>query len=118
MVTALTSVTTLMVAQTFEDVQKGLFQSGDPNLAPPPPPPAQTGPLTSNQMFSIGISAQSWMTGFLVGKISSGSFATGFRYAIILLAISMGATVMTQEFDLSPSTFLNTSPEVPPAPPV
>lgn len=105
MVTALTSITTLMVAQTFEDVSAGLFKSeGD---APPPPPPPQDGPLSSNQMFAIGISAQSWMTGFLIGKISSGSFGTGFRHAIILLLISTMAIVVTQEFNLSPSAFLS-----------
>jgi hypothetical protein len=107
MVTALSSLTTLMVAQTFVDVSEGIYANGDPSLAPPP---VEEGLLSQTEMFSIGISAQSWMTGFLIGKISSGSFATGFRYGIMLLAISMGATIMTQEFDISPSTFLSSPP--------
>jgi hypothetical protein len=111
MVTALTSITTLMVAQTFVEVNQGIFGAGIAAGAAPPPPPPDEGPLTSTQMFSIGIAAQSWMTGFLVGKISSGSFGTGFRSAIILLGISMMATVMTQEFNISPSMFMGSSEE-------
>jgi hypothetical protein len=46
------------------------------------------------------------MTGFLIGKISTGTFATGFKYAIILLAITVLAIVMTQELHLSPTSLL------------
>jgi flagellar protein FlaJ len=108
MVTALTSLTTLMIAQTFTDVNEGIFETPE-GAAPAPVAVADEGPLTSTQMFAIGIAAQSWMTGFLVGKISSGSFGTGFKHGIILLMISVMATVMTQEFNLSPSMFLNSS---------
>lgn len=109
MVTALSSITTLMVAQTFVEISDNLIVDGSAQAAPQP---EDNGELSSTQMFAIGIAAQSWMTGFLIGKISSGSFATGFKYAIMLLAISVGATVMTQEFNLSPSVFLS-----PPSPP-
>jgi flagellar protein FlaJ len=102
MVTALTSVTTLMVAQTFVDVSKNLLPGANT-----PSPQDQKGQI---QIFSMGIAAQSWMTGFLIGKISSGSFATGFRYAIMLLAISTGAAVMTLEFNISPSIFMSPGP--------
>jgi len=106
MVTALTSLTTLMVAQTFVDIGKGITVEG--STTPVEQPVADNGELlSSTQMFAIGISAQSWMTGFLIGKISSGSFATGFRYSIMLLAISTGAMVMTQEFNISPSVFMS-----------
>ena len=108
MVTALTSLTTLMIAQTFQDVNSGIFE-GPEGAAPAPVAPTDQGPLTSTQMFAIGIMAQSWMTGFLVGKISSGSFGTGFKHGIILLGIAVMATVLTQEFNLSPSAFLNSS---------
>ena len=108
MVTALTSLTTLMIAQTFQDVNEGIFEAPE-GAAPAPVVTTDQGPLSSNQMFAIGIAAQSWMTGFLVGKISSGSFGTGFKHGIILLCISVIATVMTQEFNLSPSMFLNSS---------
>ena len=108
MVTALTSLTTLMIAQTFQDVNEGIFEAPE-GAAPAPVVATDQGPLSSNQMFAIGIAAQSWMTGFLVGKISSGSFGTGFKHGIILLSISVIATVMTQEFNLSPSMFLNSS---------
>lgn len=108
MVTALSAVTTLMVAQTFVGITEGIT-GAVPGIAPPP---VEEGLLTSTQLFAIGITAQSWMTGFLVGKIGSGSFATGFKYAIMLVLISLGATVMTQEFNLSPMTFLGT-PETP-----
>jgi flagellar protein FlaJ len=110
MVTAMSSITTLMVAQTFVDINKGITVPGADQNAPPPTPKEQ---LTSTQMFAIGMAAQSWMTGFLVGKISSGSFATGFRYSIMLLAISTGAMIMTQEFHLSPSAFFS-QPSQPP----
>jgi flagellar protein FlaJ len=102
MVTALTSVTTLMVAQTFMDVGGSILPGSQP--AP------QTMGKDSIQLFSIGISAQSWMTGFLMGKISSGSFATGFGYALMLLAISAGAAVATIEFNISPSAFMGNHP--------
>jgi len=106
MVTALTSLTTLMVAQTFVDIGKGIAVPG--STTPVEQPVTKNGEmLTSTQMFAIGISGQSWMTGFLIGKISSGSFATGFRYSIMLLAISTGAMVMTQEFNISPSVFMS-----------
>ncbi|HJS81487.1 MAG TPA: hypothetical protein VJ742_01485, partial [Nitrososphaera sp.] len=90
------------------DVNEGIFETPE-GAAPAPVVVTDQGPLSSNQMFAIGIAAQSWMTGFLVGKISSGSFGTGFKHGIILLGISMIATVMTQEFNLSPSMFLNSS---------
>jgi hypothetical protein len=105
MVTALSSVTTLMVAQTFTEIgsDKLVGDVGGPDeLAPQPT--ASAG-LSSTQMFVIGISAQSWMTGFLMGKISSGSFATGFKYSIMLLVISLLAAVMTQELNIGPSAF-------------
>ena len=108
MVTALTALTTLMIAQTFQDVNQGVFE-GPEGAAPAPVAPVDEGPLTSKQMFAIGIAAQAWMTGFLVGKISSGSFGTGFKHSIILLGICVAAIVMTQEFNLSPSAFLNSS---------
>jgi archaeal flagellar protein FlaJ len=106
MVTALTSFTTLMVAETF--VQVGDITSDTGTEDSTPTKPAVAGEvLSSTQMFAIGIAAQSWMTGFLIGKISTGTFATGFRYAIILVTISMLATIMTQEFNLSPSVLLS-----------
>ncbi|MFY3741816.1 MAG: flagellar protein FlaJ [Candidatus Nitrosomirales archaeon] len=106
MVTGLTSVTTLMVAETFVQVSDiGVTDGG----SSAPSVQAETGEvLSSTQMFAIGIASQSWMTGFLIGKMSSGSFATGFRYAMILLLISTCATVVTQEFNLGPATLLNT----------
>jgi flagellar protein FlaJ len=100
MVTALMSFTTLMVSQTFTEVSQ--------NILPGAAPPAQ-----DSGVFAIGISAQSWMTGFLMGKISTGSFAAGFRYAIMLVAVSTLATVMTVELGLTPSVFMS-----PPSTPV
>jgi flagellar protein FlaJ len=105
MVTALTSVTTLMVAQTFDEIGGSILAPGAAQGAAVEP--EDTGEISSTQMLAIGIAGQSWMSGFLIGKISSGSFATGFKYAIMLLVISTLATVMTQEFNLSPSAFLN-----------
>ncbi len=99
MVTALMSVTTLMVSQTFVEVGQ--------NILPGAAPPAQ-----NSGVFAIGIAAQSWMTGFLMGKISTGSFAAGFRYAIMLVAISTFATVMTLELGITPSVFMPT-PDLP-----
>jgi len=114
MVTALTSITTLMVAQTFNEISGNILTPPPgSNVQGAPAPvvePKSNGELSSTQMLAIGISAQSWMSGFLMGKISSGSFATGFKYALMLLAISAGAAVMTQEFDLSPSKFLAPPP--------
>ena len=98
MVTALMSVTTLMVAQTFADVSN--------NIVPGATQASTEEQKGQIQLFSMGIAAQSWMTGFLIGKISSGSFATGFRYSIMLLAISTCAAVMTLEFHISPSIFM------------
>ena len=106
MVTVLTSITTLMVAQTFSDIGSNVLAPGAAQGAPISKP-QDNGENSSTQMLAIGISAQSWMSGFLIGKISSGSFATGFKYSIMLLAISTIAIVVTQEFNLSPSTFLS-----------
>jgi flagellar protein FlaJ len=108
MVTALTSITTLMVAETFVQVGNITTQEDQGNSSSVQPI-AEAELLSSTQMFAIGIAAQSWMTGFLVGKISSGTFATGFKHAIILVAISTLATVITQEFNLSPSILLSNS---------
>jgi hypothetical protein len=41
-----------------------------------------------------------------MGKISSGSFATGFKYGIMLVAITAVVTVATQQFHLSPSILM------------
>lgn len=106
MVTALTSITTLMVAQTFNEIGSNVLAPGIAQGATVVKP-EDTGEFSSTQMLAIGISAQSWMSGFLIGKITSGSFATGFKYSIMLLAISVLAVVVTQEFNLSPSTFLS-----------
>lgn len=107
LVTALSAFTTLMVAQTFTEISKGILNSpGSPAHVEAPHVP---GTLTSTQLLAIGITSQSWMTGFLVGKISSGSFATGFKYAIILMGIATLAIVMTLELHLSPASFLNTN---------
>ena len=109
MVTALSALTTLMVSQTFVEISKGVLAGPGTQ---PSQPAADTDPnaLSSTQLFAIGITAQSWMTGFLVGKISSGSFATGFKYAIMLVGIATAAILMTLQFHISPATFLNTSP--------
>jgi len=106
MVTALTSFTTLMVSETFVQVGQITSETGTEGSTSTQPEVAGV-VLSSTQMFAIGISAQSWMTGFLIGKISTGTFATGFRYAIILVAISMFAALITQEFNLSPSILLS-----------
>jgi flagellar protein FlaJ len=104
MVTALTSITTLMVAQTFNEISSNVLVPGAEGATVTP---QNSEEFSSTKMLAIGISAQSWMSGFLIGKISSGSFATGFKYAMMLLAISTAAIVMTQEFNLSPSVFLS-----------
>jgi flagellar protein FlaJ len=101
MVTALMSITTLMVAQTFLDIGNGLLPSGQASATTS----ASQG-LSSIQLFSIGMTAQAWTTGFLMGKISSGSFATGFKYGIMLVAITAVVTVATQQFHLSPSILM------------
>jgi flagellar protein FlaJ len=112
MVTALSAVTTLMVAQTFMDINENILVT-DGGVNPlSRPAPVDEGLLSSTQMFAIGISAQSWMTGFLMGKISSGTFATGFKYAIMLLVISAMAAVLTQEFNLGPSAFFTPPQQV------
>jgi flagellar protein FlaJ len=108
MVTALTSFTTLMISETF--VAVGEIGSTVPEGSAPVQSTTEGEVLSSTQLFAIGIAAQSWMTGFLVGKISTGTFATGFRHAIYLLLISLIAMVVTQEFNLSPSVLLSTPP--------
>lgn len=102
MVTALMSITTLMVSQTFVEVSQTILPSTGTSVSPDQ--------QDSARLFAIGITAQSWLTGFLVGKISTGSFAAGFKYAIMLVAISTAAAVVTLEFNLTPSIFLNTNP--------
>lgn len=99
MVTALMSITTLMVSQTFVEVSQTIMPGSDPA--------AVQSQEDSAKIFAIGIAAQSWLTGFLIGKISTGSFVTGFKYAIMLVAISMCAAVMTLEFNITPSVFLS-----------
>ena len=106
MVTALTAVTTLMVAQTFLDISSSVLPGSSPA---PQASPTNSGGLSQIQLFAIGIAAQSWVTGFLMGKISSGSFATGFKYGIILIAITLLVTVATQEFHISPSILMKSS---------
>jgi hypothetical protein len=110
MVTVLSAFTTLMVSQTFVEISKGVL-SGPGSTPAQQPSETETDPnaLSSTQLFAIGITAQSWMTGFLVGKIGSGSFATGFKYAIMLVGIATLAIVMTLQFHISPATFLNTN---------
>ncbi|OLC25442.1 MAG: hypothetical protein AUH37_02410 [Candidatus Nitrososphaera sp. 13_1_40CM_48_12] len=104
MVTVLSAFTTLMVAQTFSGISENL-QTDVPGGAPSPKPASEEG-LSQSKLFAIGISGQAWMTGFLIGKISTGTFATGFKYAIILLIITVLAIVVTQELHLSPSSLL------------
>jgi flagellar protein FlaJ len=108
MVTVLSAFTTLMVAQTFSGISENLTVDGSAD-APAPQPAPEEG-ISQTKLFAIGISAQAWMTGFLIGKISTGTFATGFKYAIILLVITILAIVMTQELNLSPSTLLGSPP--------
>lgn len=102
MVTAMMAITSLMVSQTFVEVSQTILPGGGSAGAPD----AQN----SSKLFAIGITAQSWLTGFLIGKITTGSFAAGFKYAIMLVGIATAAAVMTLEFNLTPSIFLNTTP--------
>ncbi len=102
MVTAMMSITTLMVSQTFVEVSQTILPGGGAA--------AVQDQENSARLFAIGITAQSWLTGFLVGKISTGSFAAGFKYAIMLVGIAALAAVVTLEFNLTPSIFLNTTP--------
>jgi len=104
MVTVLSAFTTLMVAQTFSGISENL-QTDVPGGAPSPKPASEEG-ISQTKLFAIGISGQAWMTGFLIGKISTGTFATGFKYAIILLLITVLAIVVTQELHLSPTSLL------------
>ena len=102
MVTAMMSITTLMVAQTFEEVSQTILPGAESS--------ALQDQQDSTKLFAIGIIAQSWLTGFLIGKITTGSFVTGFKYAIMLVGIATVAAVVTLEFNLTPSIFLNTNP--------
>jgi flagellar protein FlaJ len=109
MVTGLSAITTLMVAETFVQVQDITAVGPEGSLPASGQASADEG-LGSTRMFAIGLAAQSWMTGFLIGKMSSGSFATGFRYAIILVGITLAATIITQEFNISPSVLMSSPP--------
>ncbi len=85
MVTALLSFTTIVLIQSFVSIS--------------------TEPLSVITELTISLSItiilQSYLTGFFVGKITSGAFASGFKYAILLAVIAGIAIIVTSQIDLN-----------------
>lgn len=85
MVTALLSFTTIVLIQSFVSIS--------------------TQPLEIITQLTITLSItiilQSWLTGFFIGKITSGAFAAGFKYAILLAVIAGLAIILTSQLDLN-----------------
>lgn len=66
--------------------------------------------LESNSRFEllgIAILAQSWLSGLFLGKITTGSYSAGFRYAIILLIIAICAIIIIQSKIFSVSSIFS-----------
>lgn len=82
-VTALLSFTTIVLIQSFISISEQ--------------PSALIVQLTTT--LSSTIILQSWMSGFFIGKVTSGAFAAGFKYAVLLGAVAMVSIFMTSQVD-------------------
>ncbi|PVX27070.1 MAG: hypothetical protein CW716_04165 [Candidatus Bathyarchaeum sp.] len=60
-------------------------------------------------VFSLGIIFQCWISGFFMGKISEGNFASGLKYAALLAVTAYVSLIVSQNFmvgifDVAPPT--------------
>jgi flagellar protein FlaJ len=84
-VTALLSFTTMVLIQSFVSISEQ--------------PLELIAQLTTT--LSSTIILQSWMSGFFIGKVTSGAFASGFKYAVLLAAVALVSIIMTSQIDFN-----------------
>jgi flagellar protein FlaJ len=97
----ITGFTTLLVIDSLTSLGTNLEKNAEKK---------NTLQLESNTRFEllgIAILAQSWLSGLFLGKITTGSYSAGFRYSIILVAISIVAIIIIQSKIFSVSSIFS-----------
>ena len=54
------------------------------------------GAANDSQIIEAGIMFHSWLSGFFIGKISEGNFASGFRYSALLILTAYATLVISK----------------------
>ena len=80
MITAITGFTTLLVIDSFTGLSQNISVGGQTQLA-------STDTQNMRQMFAASIVFQAHLVGLFIGKIVSGTFATGLKYSIMLTVV-------------------------------
>jgi len=78
-VTSLLAFTTMVMIQSFVSISRE--------------PAGFAAQLTTT--LSAGIVVQSWLSGFFIGKVTSGAFASGFKYAALLTVVACVSILAT-----------------------
>lgn len=98
----LTAFTTLMVIDSFGDISQTTMGS-NPNRAYAEKQTAQM-----MEIFSVSAIFQSWLAGFFIGKVTSGTFASGFKYAIFLALTATIAVLFVDFADINLTSLFKT----------
>jgi hypothetical protein len=53
--------------------------------------------MTGGGVIEAGIVFHSWLSGFFIGKVSDGNFASGFKYAAMLAAAAFITLVASKQ---------------------
>ena len=59
-------------------------------------PEMMEGPAANNFLIESGIVFHSWISGFFIGKVSSGNFASGFKYSALLALTAFVTLVLSK----------------------
>ena len=101
MLVGITGFSTMMVLDSFanvaniESVKEGTKNMEEIN---------RSGML---QAFSLAVIVQSWISGLFLGKIITGNYSCGYKYAIILVVISIASIAFVQSGVFSISSMFN-----------
>lgn len=76
------SLTSINIQSEIDEKNKALFE-------------AQS--KSNMDLLALALMSQSWMAGLFLGKITTGTYSGGFKYSIMLIALSMAAVLVIQQ---------------------
>jgi len=91
MITGITAFTTLLVLDSFSGMGQVFNVGGQGQTSTPPAISKDT-----KNMFATSIVFQAYLVGLFVGKITNGTFASGFKYAILLILTVLASIIVVQ----------------------
>lgn len=98
----LTSFTTLIVIDSFGDISQSFGPNANQEYLK-----KQTAQMM--EVFSVSAIIQSWMAGFFIGKVTSGTFACGFKYGILLALTALIGVIVVDFANINLTSIFRTS---------